>query len=139
MICKTLHRKLKRENTNPTKHGPSSFMTYHRVCNYINTMGATSGAEADYPSGAPVFTPGLWWGSRCTLVLGVCFVDRCLSFCTFPFGHCVVCSSSICGFWLPLWYLQTLPRGSWSTRLAYDILPWHVSFHSSDPSLQSAS
>jgi fatty-acid desaturase len=24
------------------------------------------------------------------------------------FGHCVVCSSSIYGFWLPLWYLQTL-------------------------------
>ena len=42
------------------------------------------------------------------LVLYVCFVDRCLSFCTFPFGHCVVCSSSIYGFWLPLWYLQTL-------------------------------
>jgi hypothetical protein len=35
------------------------------------------------------------------------------SFCTwqnvvFLFGHCVVCSSSIYGFWLPLWYLQTL-------------------------------
>jgi hypothetical protein len=29
----------------------------------------------------------------------VCFVDRCLSFCTFSFGHCVVCSS-IYGFWL---------------------------------------
>ena len=43
-----------------------------------------------------------------SLVLCVCFVDRCLSFCTFSFGHCVVCSSSICGFWLPLWYLQTL-------------------------------
>jgi hypothetical protein len=43
-----------------------------------------------------------------SLVLCVCFVDRCLSFCTFPFGHCVVCSSSIYGFWLPLWYLQTL-------------------------------
>jgi hypothetical protein len=28
--------------------------------------------------------------------------------CTFSFGHCVVCSSSIYGFWLPLWYLQTL-------------------------------
>jgi len=40
--------------------------------------------------------------------LYVCFVDRCLSFCTFPFGHCVVCSSSIYRFWLPLWYLQTL-------------------------------
>jgi hypothetical protein len=24
--------------------------------------------------------------------------DRCLSFCTFSFGHCVVCSSSIYGF-----------------------------------------
>ena len=30
-----------------------------------------------------------------SLVLYVCFVDRCLSFCTFSFGHCVVCSSSI--------------------------------------------
>ena len=44
-----------------------------------------------------------------SLVLCVCFVDRCLSFCTFSFGHCVVYSSSIYGFWLPLWYLQTLP------------------------------
>ena len=42
-----------------------------------------------------------------SLVLCVCFVDRCLSFCSFSFGHCVVCSS-IYGFWLPLWYLQTL-------------------------------
>ena len=33
-----------------------------------------------------------------SLVLGVCFVDRCLSFCTFSFGHCVFCSSSIYGF-----------------------------------------
>jgi hypothetical protein len=39
------------------------------------------------------------------------FVDRCLSFCTFSFGHCVVCSSSIYGFWLSLWYLQSrLPQ-----------------------------
>ena len=43
-----------------------------------------------------------------SLVLCACFVDHCLSFCTFSFGHCVVCSSSIYGFWLPLWYLQTL-------------------------------
>jgi hypothetical protein len=43
-----------------------------------------------------------------SLVLYVCFVDRCLSFCIFSFGHCCVCSSSIYGFWLPLWYLQTL-------------------------------
>jgi hypothetical protein len=30
--------------------------------------------------------------------LYVCFVDRCLFFYTFSFGHCVVCSSSIYGF-----------------------------------------
>ena len=43
-----------------------------------------------------------------SLLLYVCFVYRGLSFCTCSFGHCVVCSSSIYGFWLPLWYLQTL-------------------------------
>jgi hypothetical protein len=36
----------------------------------------------------------------------VCFVDRCLTFCPFSFGHCVVCPSSISGIWLSLWYLQ---------------------------------
>ena len=36
----------------------SSFMTYHRVCSKIYTMGATSGAGAAYPFGAPEFTPG---------------------------------------------------------------------------------
>ena len=43
-----------------------------------------------------------------SLFLYVCFVDRCLSFCTFSFGHCVVCSSSIYGFWFPLWYLLAI-------------------------------
>ena len=42
------------------------------------------------------------------LVVCVCFEDRCLSFCPFSFGHCVVCPSSIYGFWLPIWYIQTL-------------------------------
>ena len=36
-----------------------------------------------------------------SLVLYVCFADLCLSFCTFSFAHCFVCSSSIYGFWLP--------------------------------------
>jgi hypothetical protein len=55
-------------------------------------------------------SPPVISGVRVTrsFVLCVCFVDRCLSFCTFPFGHCVVCSFSIYGFWLSLWYLQTL-------------------------------
>jgi hypothetical protein len=63
--------------------------------------GATSGAGTAYPSGAHEFTPG-FSGVRVarSLDLCVCFVDRCLSFCLFSFGHCVVCHS-ICGFWLP--------------------------------------
>ena len=46
----------------------------------------------EHLSSLPVFS-----GVRLTrsLVLCVCFVDRCLSFCTFSFGHYVVCSSSI--------------------------------------------
>jgi hypothetical protein len=36
------------------------------------------------------------------------FCGSLFVFCTFSFGHCGVCSSSIYGFWLPLWYLQTL-------------------------------
>jgi hypothetical protein len=49
----------------------------------------------EHLSSQPVFS-----GVRVTrsLVLCVCFVDRCLSFCIFSFGHCVVCSSSIYGF-----------------------------------------
>ena len=65
-------------------------------------------------------SPAVFSGVRVTrcFVLCVCFVDRCLSFCPFSFGHCavcsssfghcVVCSSSIYRFWLPLGYLQTL-------------------------------
>jgi hypothetical protein len=41
-----------------------------------------------------------------SLVLCACFVDRWLSLCSF--GHCVVCPSSISGFWLDLLYLQAL-------------------------------
>jgi hypothetical protein len=59
----------------------------------------------EHMSPPPVFS---WARVTRSLLLYVCFVDRCLSFCTFYFGHCVVCSSSIYGFWLPLWHLQTL-------------------------------
>jgi hypothetical protein len=49
----------------------------------------------EHLSSPPVFS-----GVRVTryIVLCDCFVDRCLSFCTFSFDHCVVCSSSIYGF-----------------------------------------
>jgi hypothetical protein len=44
-----------------------------------------------------ILNASIKYGARITrsLVLYVCFVDRCLSFCTFSFGHCAVCSSSI--------------------------------------------
>jgi hypothetical protein len=39
-------------------------------------------------------SPAIFSGVPVTrsLVLCVCFLDRCLSLCTFSFGHCVVCS-----------------------------------------------
>ena len=76
----------------------------HSISAYL----PTSGAGIAYPSGAPEFTPG-FSGVRGTLslVLYVCFVDHCLSFCTFSFGHCVVCSS-IYGLCLALWYLLVI-------------------------------
>jgi hypothetical protein len=56
-------------------------------------------------SSSPIFG-----GVRVTrsFVLCVCFVDSCLSFCSFSFGHYVVSPTSIYWSWLPLWYLQTL-------------------------------
>ena len=56
----------------------------------------------EHLSSRPIFS-----GVRVTRSLVLCsFVDHCLSFCTFSLGHCVVCSSLIYGFWLPLWYRQ---------------------------------
>ena len=46
-------------------------------------------------------------GVRVTRSL-VFFVDSCLSLCP-SFGLCIVCHSSIYGFWLPVWFLHTFP------------------------------
>ena len=87
-------------------HNPviSSFLIYQRVCNKSNT---TSAAGTAYSSGAPclhqVFREiRVGW----SLVLCVCFVDRCLSI--WPLCCLFVYSSPIYGFWWPLWYLQTV-------------------------------
>jgi hypothetical protein len=42
------------------------------------------------------------------LVFCVMFCRSLFVMLSFSLCHCVVCSSSIYGFWLPLWYLQTL-------------------------------
>jgi hypothetical protein len=59
-------------------------------------------------------------GVRVTRSLGlyVCFVDRCLSFCTFSFSHCVVCSSSIYGFWF-FGIFKLFLRTGWLLRNIY--------------------
>jgi hypothetical protein len=69
----------------------------------------SSGAVTAYPSRAPEFTAGFKWGSCYLIFRFMCMFleNRCLFFCPFSFGHCVVCPS-IYGFWLQLWYLQTL-------------------------------
>ena len=54
----------------------------------------------------PVISRG-FSGIRIARCIVFC-VDYCLSFYPFSIGHCAVCSSSIYGFWLPLWYPQTL-------------------------------
>jgi hypothetical protein len=76
---------------------------------------------------APEFSPG-FSGVPVTrsLVLCVCFVVRRLSFRTFSFGHCVVCSSSIYGLWLRLWYLQTLLLTIYSGLLRRQLFPLDV-------------
>ena len=67
-----------------------------------------------------------------SLALCVCFVDRCLSFSPFSFSHCVFCPS-ISGFWLPLWYLQTLllKKAMCPTLSTSDSL-WNIKFRFSD-------
>ena len=45
----------------------------------------------------------------------------CVMFCRSLFGHCVVCPSSIYGFWLPLWYIQTLIQCTENILHVYEI------------------
>ena len=67
-------------------------------------------------------SPPVLSGVRVTwsLVLYVCLVDRCLSLFLFSFCHCVVCSSSIYGFWLTLWYLQMFSYSDWRIPVIYE-------------------
>jgi hypothetical protein len=82
------------------KHFPvlSSFMTYHRFVTRLTWRVPLVEQERltlpQHLSSLQVFS-----GIRVirSLVLCVCFVDRCISFCTFSFGHYVLCSSSIYG------------------------------------------
>ena len=108
----------------------ADFIRHHLQMSTDYLLGATSGAGTAYASRAPECSPPVFSGVHVTrsLVLCVCFVDRCVSFCTFSFGHCVVCSS-IYGFWLPLWYLQTLLILSTWLYLDTHMMPWQQHLH----------
>ena len=84
----------------------SSFMTFHRVVARLTRRVSSVEQKLltlpEYLCSSPVFS------ITRSLVLYVCFVYRCLCFWAYSFGHFVVRSSSIYGFWLLLWYLQTL-------------------------------
>ena len=63
-----------------SKHLPvlSSFMTYHRICNYNNATGVTSGGGNAYPSREPEFTPGFQWSSCYSIFSFMCMFCRSL-------------------------------------------------------------
>jgi predicted nucleic acid-binding Zn ribbon protein len=50
------------------------------------------------------FLKDIFWPLCCLFFFDI----RILITSLVSFGHCVVCSSSIYGFWLPLWYLLTI-------------------------------
>ena len=85
----------------------SSYVTnvlYREISNMVLLVEQELLTLPKHMSSPPVFK---WVRVTRSSVLCLCFVDRCLCFCTFSFGHCVFCLSSIYGFWLPLWYLHT--------------------------------
>jgi len=97
-------------------------MTYHRAWFVTRLTRRVSLVEQELLTCTEhLISPPIFSGVHVTrsLVLLVCFVDRCLSFCNFSFGHCVVCSSSIYGFWLHLWYLQTLLSCGFLCKICY--------------------
>jgi hypothetical protein len=74
---------------------PAHFLFYVFVNFYVALVDPELLTLPEHLSSPLVFS-----GVRVTrsLVLYICFVDRCLSFCTFSLDHCVVCSTSIYGF-----------------------------------------
>ena len=80
-----------------------------------NTTGATCEAGTVYLSGPPEFIQGFWWDLCCSIFSFLCSVLQIIVCPIIPFGHLhIVCHSSIYGFWLTLWYIQTLFMAGWN-------------------------
>ena len=106
-FCPTIHLPLL-TSTNQT------FIMFNGIARYGFTLWVIS-----FVSFMSMFCTSLSFSTlsfgHCVVCSSVCWPLCCLFFCLLAivlsvllsFGHCVVCSS-IYGFWLPLWYLQTL-------------------------------
>ena len=70
-------------------------------CLTTHLITITCGTGSAYPFGAPEFIPGFWWDSCYSIFSFMCIFCSSL-FILFSFGHCIVCPSSIYGFWLTL-------------------------------------
>ena len=85
-----------------------------------------SGAGTAYPSEHLNSPPVFIW--ICVTRSFICVFCRSLFVLLFfSFGRCVVCSSSIYGFWLPLWYIQTLLCHNLSTSRGRSTI-WSIRF-----------
>ena len=73
----------------------SSLITYHRVCNKNNTMGAIQRAGTTYFSGGHEFKSGAQWGSCCSIISCMC---NGLQIVFFPFVFFSFCPSWIYEF-----------------------------------------
>jgi hypothetical protein len=118
-------------------HRDSHNSWWATICNYSNTTYATNGAGTAFPSKAPERTPGFSGFVLLDLYFSVCcFVDRWLSFCGFSFCHCIICSSSIYGFFaIPLVsanlsYVLSLMTRSFILSFCYIVLNAHPHFSS---------
>ena len=88
----------------------SSYTTYYRVCNYINTTGGTSGAGNCLPFRITWVQPRFLVTRF--VVLYVCLVDRCLSFGTFIFKplYCMSCNLLASDYLFEIFKLFLLSR-----------------------------
>ena len=80
-------------------------MTYHRVCNNINTAAATGGAGTASLSGALKLTPG--FRGLCCSIFSFLYNILYIIDCSFYSDHWIVCPL-IDGFWYFQTFLQQL-------------------------------
>ena len=86
----------------------------------IWVTGVTCRTGTACSSGLLGFIPG-FKGVRVAQSFVFC-VMCCILLCCSFFGNCIICPSSIYGFWLPLRYLQTIHGQKWKFKTGQQIM-----------------